>query len=36
MFEERVHACGATGPVAVVEFKAFALEDEGANAILDV
>jgi len=30
-----LHALGAAGPVAVVEVKPFALEDEGADAILD-
>jgi len=29
-----LHALGATGPVAVVEVEAFALEDERADAIL--
>ena len=32
--EERVHAFRGSPPVAVVEFEAFALEDEGADAIL--
>lgn len=30
-----LHALGAAGPVAVVEVEAFALQDEGADAILD-
>ena len=30
-----LHALGASGPVAVVEVEAFALQDEGAYAILD-
>lgn len=29
-----LHALGGAGPVAVVEVDAFALEDEGAHAIL--
>lgn len=32
--EAILHSLGATGPVAVVEVEAFALQDEGANAIL--
>jgi hypothetical protein len=32
--EERVHAFRGSPPVAVVELEAFALEDEGADAIL--
>jgi hypothetical protein len=32
--DEVVHAAGGAGPVAVVEVEAFALEDEGTNAIL--
>lgn len=31
---DRLHAFTAAGPVAVVKVQAFALEDEGANAIL--
>jgi len=30
-----LHALGATSPVTVVEFEAFALEDECADAILE-
>jgi hypothetical protein len=29
-----LHALGAAGPVAVVEVKAFALQDEGSNTVL--
>jgi len=31
---EVLHAATAAGPVAVVEFETFALEDEGAYAVL--
>jgi len=31
---EGVHALGTPSPVAVVKVKAFALQDEGANTIL--
>lgn len=34
--EGSLHASGAAPGVAVVEVEAFALEDEGADAILDV
>src|SRR5690242_8167857 len=34
--DEGVHALGGAPPVAVVELEAFALEDEGADAILGV
>jgi hypothetical protein len=29
-----LHALGATGPVAVMEIETFALENEGADAVL--
>lgn len=32
--EEGVHASGGSPPVAVMEFEAFALQDEGADAVL--
>lgn len=32
--DEGVHAAAAAPPVAVVEFEAFALQDEGADAVL--
>jgi hypothetical protein len=32
--DEEVHAARRAGPVAVVEVEAFALDDEGADAIL--
>lgn len=32
--EDVLHAFGATGPVAVMEIQAFALQDEGSDAIL--
>jgi hypothetical protein len=34
--QEFVHAATAAGPVAVVEVEAFALEDEGADAVLEM
>ena len=32
---DSLHALGAAGPVAVVEVEAFALQNEGADTILD-
>jgi len=34
--EDVLHAFRATGPVAVMEIEAFALQDEGSDAILRV
>lgn len=33
-FDEGIHALGTAPPIAVVEVEAFALQDEGADAIL--
>jgi len=34
ILQKRVHALGATSPIAVVEIESFARQDEGADAIL--